>query len=133
MLRLFFGNLFSALTTVLVLGMLAFVVVSIIKRHRIERWGRRILAFILIGTAISAFSATRDAFMMENALFCFTGIQSMVCSILGGLIFLTGIVALFVKNQRFRKTGFVLITMFFLIQVITIEASRIAISWGGTL
>lgn len=133
MLRLFFGNLFSALTTVLVLGMLAFVVVSIIKRHRIEKWGRRILAFILIGTAISAFAAMRDAFMMENALFCAVGMQSAVCSILGGFIFLTGIVALIVKNQRFRKTGFILISLFFLIQVITIEASRIAISLGDTL
>ena len=133
MIYLFFGDLFSVLTTLFVFGMLAFIILSMLHRHRIEEWGRRILAFIMVGTAVSAFSAMRDGFMAESAVFSASGIQAIVCSILGGLIFLTGIIALFIRNQGFRKFGFQMISVLFLIQVITIEASRIAFNLGGTL
>lgn len=126
MFNLFFGDLFSTLTTALVLIMLTFVTISFIKRKRIQHWGWLILMFILIGTAISGLSAIRDVYMTETALFAPEGIQSMVCSVAGGLIFLTGFVALFVRKQKFRKTGYFIIAVLFIVQVITIEASRIA-------
>jgi uncharacterized membrane protein len=125
MLHLFFGSVMSVITTVFVLALLAFAVIAFKKRGDIGRWGRLILIFILAGTAVSAFSATRDAYMMENALFAPDGLQSLVCSVAGGLIFLTGIVSLFVKNQKFRKAAFQLISVFFIVQVLTVEVSRI--------
>jgi hypothetical protein len=71
--------------------------------------------------------------MTDNALFTPASVQSIVCSLAGGLIFLTGLVSIFVRNQKFRKAGFCLISALFLIQVVTIEASRIALSLGGRL
>lgn len=127
MFNLFFGNLSAALTTVAVLIMLALIAVSFIKQKGIDKWGRRILIIVLVGTAISGLSATRDAFMTENAMFAVNSFQSIVCSVAGGLIFLTGIVAIFVKNQTYRKFSFQLISALLIIQVITIEASRIAL------
>lgn len=126
MLNLFFGDLFAILTTALFVITLALIVFTTINRERIQHWGRRILVLILIGTAISGVSAIRDAYMTETALFAPEGMQSMICSIAGGLIFLTGFVALFVRKQKFRKTGYFIIAVLFIVQVITIEASRIA-------
>jgi hypothetical protein len=124
MFNLYFGSVISILTTVFILALLAFIAVSILQRHKISRWGRLILIFILAGTAVSAFSATRDAFMLENALFAPMSIQSLICSIAGGLIFLTGLVSIFVKKQSFRRFSFHLISLLFLAQVISVEFSR---------
>lgn len=124
MFRLFFGDVISILTTVFVLAMLAFVVITFKNRGTISKWGRRILIFILVGTAISALSATRDAYMMESAVFSVRSIQSMLCSIAGGMIFLAGIVSIFIRNQKFRKTGFQIISVLFIIQVLAVEVSR---------
>ena len=125
MLILYFGSVISILTTVFIFALLTLVAVSIIKRKKISRWGRLILIFILTGTAVSAFSATRDAYMMENSLFAPMSIQSLICSIAGGLIFLTGLVSIFVKKQSFRRFSFHLISLLFLAQVISIEATRV--------
>jgi hypothetical protein len=127
MLTLFFGDLFSILTTLLVLGLLVFIALTIKNRGTITKWGRLILIFILAGTAVSAFSATRDAYMMEGALFSASSIQSTICSVAGGAIFLTGLISIFVRKQTFRRAVFHLISAFFVVQVLTIEISRAVI------
>ena len=133
MFGLYFGSVVSVLTTVFVLALMALLVLSVTQRGQIQKWGRRILVFVLVGTAISGLSATRDAYMMSGAVFSVSSLQSTVCSIAGGLIFLTGIVSLFVRKQAFRRVGFFLISGFFLVQVLTVEASRIVLHMGGTL
>jgi peptidoglycan/LPS O-acetylase OafA/YrhL len=105
--------------------MLLFIFVSILNHPKIHRWGRPILLLIVVGTAISGIAAVRDAYMMENALFATEGMQSMICSVAGGLIFLTGLIAIFIRNQKYRKAGYFFIVTLFLIQVVTIEGSRI--------
>ena len=126
MLNLFFGDLFSTLTTVLVLIVLAYATMTVVNQQRIKHWGRRVCILILLGTAISGLSATRDAYMTDVALFAAEGLQSSICSVAGGLIFLTGIIVIFVRKQDFRRNAFFFTTALFVIQVITIEASRIA-------
>lgn len=133
MFNMFFGNIFALLTTVLVLILLAFISLTLVRRDEIKKWGRLILIIILAGTAVSGLCATRDAYMTESALFSINSMQSVVCSIAGGLIFLAGVISIFIKNQKFRKISFSLISILFIIQVITIEASRIRFSLGGMM
>lgn len=126
MLGLYFRDVISGINTVFVLGMLVFVAMAIKNRKNISKWGRRIALFIVVGTAISALSATRDAFMMPGALFELSSMQVMVCSIAGGAIYLTGIVSIFFKNQNAKRICFYIASALFIIQVVVIEASRIA-------
>ena len=126
MFLLYFGDLLSMMTTVTVLGMLALIVFTFAKGEKIKKWGRLILLFIIVGTAISGLAAMRDAYMTEQAIFSVSGIQSTLCSLAGGLIFLTGILALFVKKQTFRRLCFHFISVLFIAQVLVIEVSRIA-------
>lgn len=133
MLNLFFGNITSTLTSIIVLLLLLLIVTAFIKHKKIDKWGKLILVLILAGTAVSGLSATRDAFMTETALFSLYSLQSAVCSIAGGLIFITGVITLFVKNQKFRKINFRLISILFIIQVMTIESSRIILTFVGSV
>lgn len=126
MFGLYFGDVISLVNTVLVAAMLVFIITAAINRGKITRWGRLIALFIVAGTAISALSATRDAFMMPGALFAASGMQATVCSIAGGMIFLTGIISIFFKKQNFKRVCFFTGSALFAVQVIVIESSRIA-------
>ncbi|MEL4106343.1 hypothetical protein AAFA46_05805 [Oscillospiraceae bacterium WX1] len=127
MLGLYFGSVVSVITTVLVLAVLAFIVVSVVLGEEKTKWGRRILLLVLAGTALSALSATRDAFMMENALIAPESLQSLVCAVAGGIIYLIGIVSVFIRNQKFRRAGFLIISALLIVQVLTVEITRIAL------
>ena len=133
MLDLYFGNVFSVLTLVFVAGMAAFIPIAIHRRDRISKWGRLVALFILVGTAISAFSAMRDGYGTADGVFTMSSLQSAICSIAGGLIFLTGVVSLFLKKQALRRSSFFLISALFAVQVVTIEASRVVLALGGSL
>ena len=123
-----FGGLFSLLTLIFVLGLVVMMIVAIRKRNHITQWGRLIGLFILVGTAISAFAAMRDAYATADALFGMSSMQSNICSIAGGMIFLTGLVSIFLKKQMARRACFFLISALFSLQVLTIEVSRLVMA-----
>lgn len=125
MIQLYFKDAITSITTVLVLGLLLFAGGLILKRQKVQKWGKFILIFIVLGTAVSGLSAARDLYMMDGALFTVSSFQSTVCSILGGFIFLSGLVALFFKKQNAKRCIFYLISGFFTVQVLTIEISRV--------
>lgn len=125
MIQLYFKDAVTTITTVLVLGLILLAGGLILKRQKVQKWGKFILIFIVLGTAVSGLSAARDLYMMDGALFTVSSFQSTVCSILGGLIFLSGLIALFFKNQKVKRCIFYLISGFFTVQVLTIEISRL--------
>jgi hypothetical protein len=133
MIRLYFGDLPATLTTAILLILLAAIGVSFARRRTIAKWGRIVLVLILVGTAASMLSAMRDAYMMEGAAFAADGAQSTICSIAGGLIFLIGILSLFIRRQPFRKAGFYAISALALVQILAIEGTRIASYLGGAV
>lgn len=126
MFKLYFGGIVSGLTTSLVVGMLVFIIIAVKRRGSIEKWGRLIALFIVTGTAISALSATRDAFAAPGALFALDSIQSLACSAAGGAIFLIGIACIFLKKQDIRRACFFIASALLIAQVTVVESSRIA-------
>lgn len=130
MIRLFFGDVLSGITTVLILGLLGFLAVSVARGKHVTRWGWRIVVAVAVGTALSALSATRDAFMTENVLFEPGGLQSVLCAVAGGLIYALGIAALFIRKQGYRRVAFCLIAALLLVQMVAVEGSRLAMAAG---
>jgi hypothetical protein len=122
--ELYFANGISVVTIILVLGVAVMAALALKNGAKITKWGRLIALFIVVGTAISALSATRDAYATQQAVFAMTSLQSTVCSIAGGAIFLTGIVCIFLKKQPARRVGFIIITALFAVMVLTVEVSR---------
>jgi uncharacterized membrane protein YgdD (TMEM256/DUF423 family) len=125
MIELYFKDAVTTSTTVLVIGLILFAGALILKRNQVEKWGKFILIFIVFGTAASGLSAARDLYMTSDALFTVNSFQSTMCSILGGLIFLSGLISLFLKNQKAKRCAFYLISSFFVFKVLTIEISRL--------
>ncbi len=126
MLGLYFGDVVSVVTILLVVGLAVMAVLALKNGGKITKWGRLIALFIVVGTAISALSATRDAYATQQAVFAMDGLQSAICSIAGGAIYLTGLVCIFLKKQAARRIGFTVIAALFAVQVLTVEVSRVA-------
>ncbi len=127
MLNLYFGNVYAVLALVLVLGLSVFAVFTIKSRNSIVKWEGRIWLFLLLGTALSALSAIRDGFAASNALFVMNSLQAILCSLAGGIIFLAAVVSIFLNRPAFRKCLFGTMSVLFLMQVLVIETSRIAL------
>jgi hypothetical protein len=133
MFALYFGNPAAAATTILLLLILFIVLAAARKRASIQKWGRLTALIVLIGTAVSALSATRDGYAVAGALFPMNGAQSLICMVAGFAIFLTGIICLFIRKQGFRRAGFFIEAFLMAAQVVTVEGSRIAFLIGGRL
>jgi len=130
MLGLFIGNVYSVLTFLVVVGLVVFAFFVFKARARITKWGRLTFWFILLGTTVSGLSAMRDRYGTVDGLFAMDSMQSNICSIAGGLIFLIGFLSLIIRNQVFRKGGFHVVVSLFMVQVLTIEISRIVFMAG---
>jgi len=125
--ELFFGSLFAVLTTALVGAMIVFIVLAARNRERIEKWGRLIALFVVLGTVVSAFSATRDRFGFEGALFSMQGTPDLVFSVIGGAIYVAAFVSVFFKNQNYKRRCFYMMAGLFLANVVAVETCRIAL------
>lgn len=130
MLKLFFGDVVSIITTLLAHVLLAFLVTKIVNERSMENWGRLILLAVVVGTALSGLSATRDAFMTDSVLFALSSTQSLICSIAGGTIYLLGLSALVIRKQGWRKAVFHLVAALLAVQIITIEGTHITMLAG---
>jgi len=130
MLELYVGDVYAVLTLLLLVGLMVFCFVVLKARVRIEKWGRLVGVFILIGTLVSGLSAMRDKYGTADGLFAMDGMQSTVCSLAGGLILFIGILTLMIKKQSFRRGAFHVVSLLFMLQVLTIELSRIAFAAG---
>ena len=126
MIDLYFKDAVTVITIGLVLAMLAFIVISIAHGAKVQKWGRLIALFIVVGLAISALSATRDAYAAPGALFAMDSMQSLACSIAGGAIALAAIVSIFLKKQGAKRVCFHIISTLFVVQVLVVEISRVA-------
>ena len=130
MLGLYVGDVYAVLTFLFVVGLIVFSFSVLKARVRIEKWGRLVGLFILFGTVVSGLSAMRDKYGTTEGLFAMDSLQSSICSLAGGLIFFIGILTLIIKKQTFRKSAFQVVSLLFMVQVLTIELSRIAFAVG---
>ena len=130
MLGLYVGDVYAVLTFLFVVGLIVFSFSVMKARVRIGKWGRLVGVFILFGTLVSGLSAMRDKYGAADGLFAMDSMQSTICSLAGGLIFFIGILTLIIKKQSFRKGAFHVVSLLFIVQVLTIEVSRIAFAAG---
>ena len=66
--KLYFGNTITTVTTISIIGLLAFVGYSLWNRADIQFWGRRSLFLCFYGLLICCFAAARDGLDREDYL-----------------------------------------------------------------
>lgn len=134
---LYFGDFVTIVSTVLVLAVWAFISLNVIKHKGVEYWGRKVAVLALLGLLTCCFVATRDGFHLSvqssfdetvpSGLFTINSIQSTLCSIGGAIIAFSSISSIFVKNQKYRKTMFFVLSSAIILKTLVIEISRLVV------
>ncbi len=125
MLKLYFGSVFSTISTLLAVTFTVFFVLVTARRVCINHWGLLTLAMFLLGLLMSMMSGMKDgmgspASIIPNKHWVMTAL-----CVLGGLAFLSGLLALIIRNQSFWQVSFYLLSAIIILKVLLTEAYRI--------
>lgn len=132
--NLYFGDFVVTMSTVFVVVVWAFIAFTLVNHKNIDFWGRRIAVLALLGWLACCFVATRDGYYLSvqasfdasvaAGLFTITSIQSNLCCIGGMVIAFSSISSIFVKNQKYRKAMFFVLSCVIIFKTVLIEVSR---------
>ena len=125
MLKLYFGNIQTTLSTLLAVAFAVFFAVVSARRGTISHWGLLTLAVFFLGLAMSIMSGMKDGMGTAASVIPVKHWVMTVLSVLGGLCFLAGILSLIFRNQAFWQTSFYLLSSFIILKVILTESFRI--------
>lgn len=111
--KLYFGNGITIVTTLLLLGLIIYMILLIKNRENIISWGRRTLLLCAWGLIICCTAATRDGLHLtiQNAidrstapgLFPIVSIPTVIGTVGAALIILAGIFSIFAHKQNTRR------------------------------
>lgn len=123
--------------TLLVAGLITYIVYMVLHRHEIVHWGRHVAILAFFGLYVCVVAATRDNYHLsvQNAidgsvasgLFTTKSIQSIICCVCGGVIALGSISAIFIRHQGYFRGVFMVVACAILIKILVIELSRVLI------
>lgn len=135
MIELFFGNVPAVISTIVVIGIWSYIIITIQKRKQITNWRSRIAFITLCGLILCIFVATRDRYDLSvvamteteisGGIFAADSIQSYLCCIGGGVIAYSFVSAMLSRNQKYREIMFYLLSLTVILKTIIIEASRV--------
>ena len=133
MIKLFFGNSATIISTLLLGANIGFILWGYLSRAAIHKWGMIILLFILLHGALWYFANVRDLYSnsiiyatdgsVEMGLFSVSSIQSIVFWVASVIIWVLGIISIF--KPDYRQNIFFIIAVVSIVQIAFIEGSRI--------
>lgn len=125
MIKLYFGNVTTIISTLTIIGFAIFFGYTIARRESINNWGLLVLVLFFIGLFMSIMSGSKDGMGTSASIFAVGGPIFIMLSILGGLAFLIAIATIFIKKQDFWQVSFYAISTIIIIKTIVVEVSRI--------
>lgn len=137
--ELYFGSTLSAVNTLLIAGISIFILLQYHGRGRTSGWASRLLILVSAGLLICIIAAIRDRYFLsvaaatsggEAGLFSVDSIQSTIASAAGGLIAIAAGSSIFIRNDKYRRNAFFMVSGIFVFKLLLIEASRIMIGVG---
>ena len=132
MIKLYFGNVPSVLSTILFLVFVAFFIKTLKKTDGEKKWKKAAIITVLMGTAMSALSGLKDSSADPMAIsFEQMNLTLAILCALGGMALLMGVVAVFCKKEKFNKGLFYALSLIILAKTIVVEALRIAVYFGS--
>lgn len=137
MFNLFFGNVVTGISTILVLGVIIFSIITIVKQKAINHWGRRVAFLVVLGLLVCILVAIRDNYYLSvmsmtnpniiPGVFTAESIQSTLCSLGGAIIAFCSISSIFIRRKGYLKTMFFILSTTIILKTLVIEISRIAL------
>lgn len=136
--KLYFGNTVTTVTTVMIVGLLAFLGYCVFNQANISHWGRKSAFLFVYGLVVCCFAATRDGLdkTIQCAIdgSCAPGIFPLlsvptVTGCIGALLILIGAVAtLLFKSPYARRIWFYVMSSGVLLKIVTMEIARISMT-----
>lgn len=133
--KLYFGNVVTAATTVMILALLGFIGYLVFNRADILYWGRRSAILLVFGLVLCCFAAARDGLdkTIQHAidgscapgLFPLISIPTIVGCAGALLIIIAAIAAPIAKTQRAREIWFYVMSGGAVLKIVTMEIARI--------
>lgn len=135
--KLYFGNVVTAATTVMILALLGFIGYSVFNRADILYWGRRSAILLVFGLVVCCFAAARDGLdkTIQHAidgscapgLFPLVSVPTLIGCVGAALILIAAIATPIAKSQGLREVWFYLASAGVMLKILTVEISRLLI------
>lgn len=136
--KLYFGNMVTTVTTMMIVSLLAFIGYCVYNQANISHWGRRSAFLFAYGLVVCCFAAARDGLdkTIQYAIdgSCAPGVFSLisvptVIGCIGALLILIGAVAtLPCKSPYARQIWFYVMSSGVILKIITMEIARIGMA-----
>ncbi len=123
--KLYFGNVSTIISTILILGFVILFSIVFVNRASINHWGFLVLSMFILGLAMSIFSGIKDGVGTPNMLIPAKGWVMTTLTLLGILAFALGVVMLFVRKQSFWQFRFYALSADIIFKTIIVEIFRI--------
>ena len=132
--KLYFGNAVTTVTTLMILALLGFIGYSVCSRAHITFWGRRSAVLLVFGLAVCCFAAARDGLdkTIQHAidgscapgLFPLVSVPTVVGCIGAALIIIAAVATPIAKTQRAREIWFYIMSGGAMAKIVTMELAR---------
>lgn len=132
--KLYFGNTVTAVTTLMILALLGFIGYSVCSRAHITFWGRRSTVLLVFGLAVCCFAAARDGLdkTIQHAidgscapgLFPLVSVPTVAGCIGAALIIIAAVATPIAKTQRAREIWFYIMSGGAMAKIVTMELAR---------
>ena len=133
--KLYFGNVVTTVTTLMILSLVGFIGYSIINRSNIHFWGRRSLFVLAYGLVICCFAATRDGLdktiqytidgSCNPGLFSLVSVPTIVGCVGAAIIIVAAIATPIAKSQHMREIWYYVMSCGVILKIVVMEISRI--------
>ena len=132
--KLYFGNAVTTVTTLMILALLGFIGYSVCSRAHITFWGRRSAVLLVFGLAVCCFAAARDGLdkTIQHAidgscapgLFPLVSVPTVAGCIGAALIIIAAVATPIAKTQRAREIWFYIMSGGAAAKLVTMELAR---------
>lgn len=132
--KLYFGNAVTTVTTLMILALLGFIGYSVCSRAHITFWGRRSAVLLVFGLAVCCFAAARDGLdkTIQHAidgscapgLFPLVSVPTVADCIGAALIIIAAVATPIAKTQRAREIWFYIMSGGAMAKIVTMELAR---------
>ena len=132
--KLYFGNTVTTVTTLMILALLGFIAYSVCSRAHITFWGRRSAVLLVFGLAVCCFAAARDGLdkTIQHAidgscapgLFPLVSVPTVADCIGAALIIIAAVATPIAKTQRAREIWFYIMSGGAMAKIVTMELAR---------
>ena len=133
--KLYFGNMVTTVTTIMILCLLGFMGYTVVHRENVTYWGRRSLLLLVFGLVICCFAAARDGLdkTIQNAVdgscapgvFPLVSFPNLIGCIGAAVIVIAAIATPIAKSQQAREVWFYVMSGGALLKIAVMEIARI--------